>query len=100
MDNQSLEPFLHRARGGYYKVGGGGGGGGGAASKIDLIFLRTSHHGCSELETRLRIKNIRYGFLTQLLMSSLSQSFYRIYLFRGLFLTVLTLLLKTKYTFH
>ena len=34
-------------------------------------------HGCSELETRLRIKNIRYGLLTQLLMSSLSQSFYQ-----------------------
>ena len=37
-------------------------------------------HGCSELETRFRIKNIRYGLLTQLLMSSLSQSFYHTFL--------------------
>ena len=44
------------------------------------ILIKTylaPQHGCSELETRLRIKNIRYGLLTQLLMSSLSQSLYR-----------------------
>ena len=34
-----------------------------------IMCMYHSFHGCSELETRLRIKNIRYGLLTQLLMT-------------------------------
>ena len=59
-------------------------------------FSASQSHGCSELETRLCIKDIRYGLTFNELIVAVIFS----YLFRSLFLTALTLLLKTKYSFH